>query len=87
MDVVTMDALDKQIAAYDSERERLERDYHGRWVVFRDEALVGDYASYEDAITVAMHKYGRGPYLIRQVGAPPLRLPASVMFRPRRAGA
>ena len=82
-----MDTLDKQIAAYDSQREQLERDYHGRWVVFRDESLVGDYATYEDAITDAMRKYGRGPYLIRQVGAPPLRLPASVMFRPHRAGA
>ena len=82
-----MDALDRQIAAYDSQREQLERDYHGRWVVFHDESLLGDYASYEDAITAAMRKFGRGPYLIRQVGAPPLRLPASVMFRRSRAGA
>ena len=82
-----MDALDRQIAAYDAQREQLERDYHGRWVVFHDESLVGDYVSYEDAITTAMRKFGRGPYLIRQVGAPPLRLPASVMFRRSRAGA
>ena len=82
-----MDALDRQIAAYDSQRERLERDHHGRWVVFHDESLVGDYASYEDAIADAMRKYGRGLYLIRQVGAPPPRLPASVMFGSSRTGA
>ena len=82
-----MDALDRQIVAYESLRERLERDHHGRWVVFHDESLIGDYATYEDAITTAMRKFGRGPYLIRQVGAVPPRLPASVMFRPSRVGA
>ena len=82
-----MDALDRQIAAYDSQRERLERDHQGRWVVFHDGSLVGDYASYEEAITAAMRKFGRGPYLIRQVGAPLPRLPASVMFGSSRARA
>jgi len=82
-----MDALDRQIEAYDAQRERLERDHHGRWVVFHDELLTGDYATYEEAITAAMRKFGRGPYLVRQVGAPPSRLPASVMFGSPRAGA
>lgn len=82
-----MDALDRQIAAYDTHRERLERDHHGRWVVFHDESLIGAYATYDEAITTAMRKFGRGPYLIRQVGAPPPRLPASVTFGSSRAGA
>jgi hypothetical protein len=27
-------------------------------------------------------KFGAGPYLIRQIGAPPVTLPASVMYHP-----
>ena len=49
--------------------------------MFHDESLVDDYESYDDAIVDAMRKFGRGPYLVRRVGAPPPRLPASVLFR------
>ena len=75
-----MDALDREIAAYEATREQLERDHFGRWVLFRDELLAGDFASYEAAITEAVRRFGRGPYLIRQVGAAPLHHPASATF-------
>ena len=82
-----MDALDREIAACESAREPLERDHFGRWVLFRDESLAGDFASYGAAITEAMRRFGRGPYLIRQVGAPPLRLPASATCETSHVGA
>ena len=58
-----------EITAYDKQREDLETKYLGQWVVFHDRQLHDVYDSFEEAITSAAQAYGRGPYLIRQVGA------------------
>jgi len=76
-----MDALSKQIEAYEEMRDELEMDHFGEWVVFHDEQLVDTYPTFPDAAHDAARRYGRGPYLIRQVGASRVvRLPASVEF-------
>ena len=77
-----MTNLKKQIAAYETMKEDLEIEHFGKWVVFYDEKLIGTCESFNDAATVAVDKFDRGPYLIRQVGRPPLTLPASVLNRP-----
>lgn len=76
-----MSSLKKQIKAYERMRDDLELDHFGEWVVFFDEKLIGTYETFDEAASVATRKFGRGPYLIRQVGEPPLTLPASVMYR------
>ncbi len=73
--------LDENIAVYDAIRERLEQEYFGKWVVFYDREFVGNYDEFEDAAEVAIARFGRGPYLIRQVGERPIRLPASILYR------
>ena len=76
-----MHELSKQMEAYEEMRDTLEMDHFGKWVVFYDERLVDTYPSFQDAAQDAAHKFGRGPYLIRQVGASRVaRLPASVEF-------
>ena len=77
-----MTTLSSQIAAYEEMRDVLEVDHFGKWVVFYGGDLVDTYESSEEAAVDAVRRFGRGPYLIRQVGAPPVRLPASVWFRP-----
>jgi hypothetical protein len=77
--------LKEEIAAYDAMRADLEAKSLGRWVLVHDRELIGTYDSFDDAAKEAVHKFGRGPYLIRQVGAPPISLPASVMYRPMHA--
>ena len=77
--------VDKEIAAYEKMRAELESKHTGKWVLIRDEALIDLYESFEAAAEDAVKRFGRGPYLIRQVGAPPLTLPASVMFNVRLA--
>ena len=77
-----MSGLSKQIAAYEEMRDYLETDHFGEWVVFHDEELVGFYDSFEDAANDAVRRFGRGPYLIRRVGAGPITLPASIQYRP-----
>lgn len=80
-----MALLSEEIAAYDRMRNLLETDHFGKWVVVHDEALVGTYEDFQDAAADAVQRFGRGPYLIRRVGEPPLTLPASVLYRPVRA--
>ena len=77
-----MSKLSDEIAAYEEMRDNLETDYTGQWVVVHGGELAGIYPSFEEAAEDAVQKFGRGPYLIRQVGAPPMTLPASVVYRP-----
>jgi hypothetical protein len=61
-------------------REKLETEQMSKWVVVREGQLVGIFDSFESAAESAVQQFGRGPYLIRQIGAPPVTLPASVMY-------
>ncbi len=81
-----MATLKTEIAAYERMRDDLELEHFGEWVVVHDEKLVGAYESFEHAADDAVQRFGRGPYLIRRVGAPPLVLPASLKYRPVHAG-
>lgn len=77
-----MTTLKKEIAAYEGMRNDLETEHHGKWAVVHDERLVGTYESFETAADDAVQKFGKGPYLIRKVGAAPFVLPASLLYRP-----
>ena len=74
--------LDREIAAFETAQAELEARSMGKWVVFHNGALAGTYDSFEAAAEEAVRRFGRGPYLIRQIGAPPMTLPASVMYHP-----
>ena len=80
--VETKTALSEQIAAYEEMRDLLETDHFGKWVVVHGRSLIDTYDTFQNAAQDAIRRFGRGPYLIRQVGAPPARLPASLLYRP-----
>lgn len=71
--------LEREISAFDRLSPQLEAHHRGKWVVVHDEALVGAFDTLDAAAREAVTRFGRGPYLIRQVGAPPFVLPASVI--------
>lgn len=75
-------ALETEIKAYEAQRAELEANHAGKFVVFHGDEFIGAYDTLEAAATEAVRRFGRGPYLIRQVGAPPIILPASVMYHP-----
>ena len=77
-----MGVLDKEIAAYENMRDFLEREHLQKWVVIHGEELSGTYDDFQEAAADATRRFGRGPFLLRQVGAPPATLPASVLYRP-----
>ena len=68
-------SLDDQIAAYEEMKCALESDCFGMWVVFHGGELIDTYETFDSAAHDAVRKFRRGPYLVRQVGAPPARLP------------
>jgi hypothetical protein len=72
----------QELAAFEEKRAELEAKYMGKWVLIYNCELIGVYDSVETAAKVAVERFGRGPYLIRQVGASPVTLPASYMYHP-----
>jgi hypothetical protein len=74
--------IQDEIAAYEKIKDELEAKHLGKWIVLHDGKLFAVFDSFETAAEEAVKEFGAGPYLIRQVGAPPMTLPASVMFRP-----
>ena len=75
-----MPDIETEICAYNEMREDLEHTQMGKWVLVHDRKLVGIFDNFDAAAEDAVKKFGSGPYLIRQVGAPPVSLPASVMY-------
>lgn len=75
-----MGILRKQIEAYEEMREELEAQHFRKWVVFHDGQFEGAYPSFDEAADDACRKFGREPFLVRQVAAPPIRLLSTVQF-------
>jgi hypothetical protein len=69
--------LDIELAAYRSQLRELENKFFGKWVVFHGTEHVGVFDAFETAAQEAVKRFGAGPYLIREVGAPPVSLPVS----------
>jgi hypothetical protein len=81
-----MAVLDRDIAAFEAQRAQLEADHDKSWVVFHDGAFAGAFPDFESAATAAVERFDRGPYLIRQVGAPAaVQLPGGMVFTPAHA--
>jgi hypothetical protein len=80
-----MASIADEIAAFDEMKADLEAEHFGEWVVFHARKLIKTYKDFESAASDAVEQFGAGPYLIRQIGAPPMSLPASLMSRPAHA--
>lgn len=63
-------ALETEIRAFEAQREELERHYKGEFVIFHGEEFIDAFHSLDAVAEEAVRRFGRGPYLIRQVGVP-----------------
>ncbi len=77
-----MHVLKDDIAAFERMRAELEANHHREWVLFYRGAFEGAYRDFEAAAEDALTRFDVGPYLIRQVGAPPVQLPGGRIFTP-----
>lgn len=73
--------LDIELAAYRSQLFDLENQFFGKWVLFHGAERIGVFDAFESAAGEAVKRFGRGPYLIREIGAPPVSLPVCVVQR------
>ena len=76
-----MPVLDSDISAYEQKKADLEAHHKGKWVLFHEGNFIAVFDDFDSAAREAVSRFGRGPYLIRQVGAPDFAIPASVMYR------
>ncbi len=77
-----MTTLRDEIATYERMRPDLEAAHLGSWALVRSGKLVGIFPDFDAVAAEAVRQYGRGPYLIRQIGTRALTLPASLMYGP-----
>lgn len=79
--------IDDEIRAFEQMRDTLEKHHFGKFVVIHDGILMGAFDTIDTAAREAAQKFGSGPYLIRQVGAPTaVPLPSSLAhFSPHAA--
>jgi len=80
-----MTVLRADIQAYENARAELEAGHVGEWAVFYSGEFVGVFPLFEEAATVAVDRFGSGPYLIRQVGVETIPLSSTMVFRPSHA--
>ena len=64
-----MSVLQTEIAVYENLRVDLEQESFGKWILIHGKENIGIFDTFEDAAVEAGRRFGRGPYLIRQVGA------------------
>jgi hypothetical protein len=77
-----MATLDAELEAYRTEAAQLEETHAGKWVIFHGSSRIAIHDSFERAAEDAVSRFGRGPYLIRQIGAPPIVIPVSIAYNP-----
>lgn len=75
-----MPALACEIALFEKMRRELEAKETGKWVLIRGDQFVGTFDEFEEAAAEAVRRFGSGPYLIREIGAADITLPASVVY-------
>jgi hypothetical protein len=59
--------LQAEISAFERMRPELEKNFENKFVVFRGTELAGSWDSFAAAGSDAIRRFGRGPFLIRQV--------------------
>ena len=74
--------LDRETSLYEQRKAEFEKKHRWEWVVIHGEEVVGFYDDFQDAAQVAVERFGRGPYLIRQIGIPKQPLPIAVLYHP-----
>ncbi len=73
--------LKKEIETFEKMKDELEAKHMNKWVLIYGDQLISVDDSFQQVAGEAVAKFGRGPYLIRQVGAPPVVFPISVVFK------
>ena len=81
--MATAKQLESELQTYEKLKDELVRHHNGKWVLIHDHQFVDTFDTFDNAAREAVKRFGRGPYLIRQVGrSTQIPMPASVAYRP-----
>ncbi len=72
--------IQDEIAAFEAIQTKLEAEHLREWVLMRDRSVIGFFPSFESAAAEGLKRFGRSSYLIREIGAEPIKLPVSVIY-------
>jgi hypothetical protein len=73
--------LTVEIATFNANRARWEREFPGQWVVIRDTEMIGHYETMDEAAKEGLRRFAGKPFLLRQLCATTeIVLPASVVY-------
>lgn len=76
-----MSILSADIASFERMRAELEAEHRMEWVVFHHGQFINLYPDFDAAACDAIERFDSGPFLIRQVGAPPqIHLTGGMVF-------
>ena len=64
---MSFEPLEKELAYFERERERLLEEAEGKYVLIYGEDLLGTYESEEDAISEGYRRCGNVPFLVMQI--------------------
>ncbi len=74
--------LEENIKAFDGLSEQLNRYHADKFVLIYNGEFISSYDTFDTAARQTKKRFGRGPFLIRQVGAPvKMRMPSSIAYR------
>ena len=77
-----MAVLEREYAIFNRMKDRLEAEHYLEWVVIHEDEFIGAFKDFQVAADTAVRRFGRGPYLIEQVGAPPPSIPSILGYAP-----
>jgi len=60
--------LDRERRFFAAHAREWARAYPGRFLVVKDEELIGDFATIEEALGAGAHRVGLQPFLVRRAG-------------------
>ncbi|MBU3906648.1 MAG: hypothetical protein KKA64_00165 [Nanoarchaeota archaeon] len=59
--------LSKEIKTYNENKEVLLRDSSGKFVLIKEDKVIGVYDTRNDAIKIGIDKFGNEPFLVKKI--------------------
>lgn len=71
--------LERELATFERERDRLEREHRGKFVLIHNDNVIDTFNTFDAAADEALTRFRQGPYLIRKIGEEKMELPPALV--------
>ena len=71
--------LEHELKTLDRDREHLEREHSGKFVLIHGDEVIDTYDDFNKAADEGLRRFGHEPFLIRQIGAEQVQIPTAVI--------